>query len=94
VFASTHSVHPLAPEFCCEDGIKPVPPIAHRFVADLDTLLMKQVFDIAQRQRETDVNRHCKADALWAGLEVAERLALGHPTRLMGHHAPRQPELI
>jgi hypothetical protein len=48
-------------------------------VADLDTSLVKQIFDIAQRQREPNLEHHRQADDLWARFEVAERGALGHP---------------
>ena len=49
VFAPTHSVHPLAPQIRSEHGTKPVPPIAHRFVADLYTTLVQQILHITQR---------------------------------------------
>jgi hypothetical protein len=48
-------------------------------VADLDTSLVKQIFDIAQRQREPNLEHHRQADDLWARFEGAERGALGHP---------------
>jgi hypothetical protein len=48
-------------------------------VSDLDTSLVKQIFDIAQRQREPNLEHHRQADDLWARFEVAERGALGHP---------------
>jgi hypothetical protein len=35
VFTTTHSVHPLAPNFRGKHRTKPVPPIAHCFVANL-----------------------------------------------------------
>jgi hypothetical protein len=37
------------PEFRGKDRTEPVPPVAHRFVADLDPALMQQFFDVAQR---------------------------------------------
>ena len=45
-------------------------------------------FALAQRQREPNVEHHRQADDLWARLEVAERGALGHQTRLDGHPGP------
>jgi hypothetical protein len=47
---------------------------------------MKQVFDVAQRLRTTNVKHHRQADDLWAGLEEAEGGALGHAFRLAGHY--------
>ena len=84
MIASTHSVHPLAPEFRSEDGTKPIAPVAHRFVADLDTPLMQEILHVAQRQREPNLEHHRQADDLWARLEVTERGALGHAVRLAG----------
>jgi hypothetical protein len=52
VFASAHHVHAFTPEFRGKQRTKPVPPVAHRFMTNLNPTLMKQVFDIAQRQRE------------------------------------------
>jgi hypothetical protein len=49
---------------------------------------MQQVFDIAKREREAEVKHHRQADDLWAGLEVSERGALGHLTRLGGKVSP------
>jgi hypothetical protein len=60
-----------------------VPPIAHRLVADLNTTLVKQVFNVTQRQRETNVQHHRQAEDLWARLEVAEIGTLAHPEKLM-----------
>ena len=56
---------------------KHVPPVSHCFVADLDPTLMKEVLQVAKRQRETNVEHHCQADDVWTRLEVAERWVLG-----------------
>ena len=63
---------------------EPVPPEAHDLVADLDAALVQQVFDVPQRQRETDVEHHSQADDLVARLEVAEGAGFGHAARLGG----------
>ncbi len=86
LFATAHAIHPLAPEFRREHGTKPIPPVAHRFVADLDTPLMQQVFDVAQRQRKPNVEHHRKPDDRWAGFEIAEGGAFGHPAKLAKRH--------
>jgi hypothetical protein len=51
-------------------------------VSDLDTSLVKQIFDIAQRQREPNLEHHRQADDLWARFEVAEGGTHGHPAKL------------
>jgi hypothetical protein len=63
-------------------------PEPHRLVADDDAALMRQVFDVAERQRVADVKHHCQADDLRAGLEVGEEGALGHLTRLGSKVSP------
>lgn len=65
----------------------PVPPVPYRFVADLDAPLLQVILDIAQRQREADVEHHRQTDDLGAGLEVAKRRAFGHALRLAGRPA-------
>ena len=59
-----------------------MPPDTHRLVADIDATLVQQVFDVPQRRRETDVYHHGEADDLGAGLDVPERAAVGHGSRL------------
>lgn len=56
-------------------------------MAGLDTALMQEVLDVAQRQRVADVERHRQADDFWAGLEIAEGARFGHPGRLGGQIA-------
>ncbi len=51
-------------------------------MTDLDaSLVAQQVLDVAERQRAADLQHHCQADDLWAGLEVAERGAPCHLTK-------------
>ena len=56
-------------------------------MADLDAPLVQEILDIAQRQREADVEHHRQTDDLGAGLEVAKRRAFGHALRLAGRPA-------
>ena len=72
MIAPAHSFYPLAPNFRGKHRTKPVPPVPHCFVADLDPTLVQEVLHVAKRQRKTNVEDHCQADDLWAGLEVAE----------------------
>ena len=76
---------PLDPAFSylvCEHRPEPVPPVAHCFVADIDTPLVQQILDVSQREREPNVEHHREADDLGAGLEVAEWGAFGHARTL------------
>jgi len=43
---------------------EPAPPVTHRLMADVYAAFEQQVFDIPQRQRETDVHHHHEADHL------------------------------
>jgi hypothetical protein len=58
-------------------------------VADLDATLVQKILDVAERQREADVEHHRQADDLGAGLEVpeGERLVIGKASR-----APWSPQ--
>ncbi len=51
-------------------------------MADLDATLMQEALHVAKRQRETNVERHCQVDDVWARLEVAERWVLSHKVML------------
>ena len=56
-------------------------------MADIDAALVKQILDIAQRQRKSDVQHHRQTDDLWIAVEVFERIAFRHPQRLRDHPA-------
>lgn len=49
----------------------------HRCMADVDPALVEKVFDIAQRQRKSNIHHHRKLDDFWRVFKVAERV-LGH----------------
>jgi hypothetical protein len=55
-------------------------------MTDLNPTLMKQVFDIAQRQWEPNIEHHREADDLWTGLEVPKRRVVRHPEKLTKRH--------
>ena len=50
-------------------------------MTDLDPAFVEQVFDVAQRNREPDLEHHRQADDLWARLEVAEQGTVAHVGR-------------
>ncbi len=51
-------------------------------------LTKPQVLHVSQRERETDVEHHSKANDLGAGLEVAERVRSWHRPNLRDRPAP------
>jgi len=57
-----------------EQRTKPVSPKSGRFVTDIDTAFMKQIFHVAERERKADVHHHCKANDFGREFEVAERI--------------------
>lgn len=66
------------PEARRKHRTKPVPPVAHRFMADLDAKVLQQVLDPAQRYRDLNLKHQRQTDCLRAGPGVAERRALRH----------------
>jgi hypothetical protein len=63
---------PPLPELRSEHRAKAMPPISDCLVADVDAAFVEQILHVAERQRETNVQHHCQADYLRAGLEVLE----------------------
>ena len=61
---------------------KPMPPIADRLLAHIDSPFMQQISNVAKRQRETDEDFHRQAQDLGTGLDVLEWGVLGHAGRL------------
>ena len=80
--SSTHPLDPLAPDLGGKHRAKPVPPIPHGLMADLDAAFMQKILDVSKRQREPDVEHHRQADDLGACLEVTKRAVSGHPRTL------------
>ena len=67
-------LHSLSADFSGEHRAETVPPEPNRFVADIDTALVQQVFHIPQRQKKSDVQHHCQADDFGAALKALERV--------------------
>jgi hypothetical protein len=72
----------------CASPLEPVPPVPHRLVADVDPALEKQVLDVPQAQRKTDIHHDHQADNLWRRIETAERTG-----RLVPRFARHSPQL-
>ena len=66
---------------------EPMPPKSNGLVAHVDAAFVEQIFHIAQRQRETDVQHYRQADDLTARFEIAKWIRFCHPTRLQSRPA-------
>ena len=80
--AGLHTLGPALSDFGSELGAKSMPPVPNGLVANIDAAFMQQIFHIAERQREPDVQHHRQADDLWARFEIAKRRRLGHERTL------------
>ena len=57
-----------------KDRTKTVPPIPHRLMDHIDPVFVKQMLDIAERERKTQIQHHGQANDLGRGFEIAERI--------------------
>lgn len=89
--ALAHAIDALSADLGCEDRAEAVPPVTHSFMAYLDAALVEEIFDVPQRQWETDVEHHRQADDHGAGLEIAEWGAFGHPENLAARSGRLKP---
>ena len=71
---STQMPCSLATDLGRKDRTKTVPPISHRLMAHIDPAFVKQILNIAERERKTDIQHHRKSDNLGRGFEIAERI--------------------
>jgi hypothetical protein len=49
-------------DHACEQASKAIDPKPDALMADIDTALMEQILDVAQREREADVHHHRELD--------------------------------
>ncbi len=73
---------------------EPVRPVPNSFMANLDAAVMDQIPNVSQRQRERVVAYLRQADDIGARLEVPERGALCHISRLANHHVRRGAKFL
>ena len=59
----------------CKHRAEPVPPKTHRLVADIDTALEQQVFDLTERQRIADIQHHRETDNFGRAVEISEGIS-------------------
>lgn len=82
VRVSMNSTDPLRANLSYKHRPKPIPPKSYSFMTDFDPSLVRQVFNIPQRQRKADIHHHRKANDFGACFEIAKRTAFCHPQRL------------
>lgn len=68
----------LPRSFAANNGPNRPPTIGHCSIADVDATPMRQVFDIAQRQRAQNVEPHRYTNHLAAGPDVAKKRRFAH----------------
>ena len=76
--AGLHALNPSLSDLGSEHRAEPVPPVSHRFMADIDAAFVQQILDISKGQRETDVQLYRQADYLTARFEIAKWIRFGH----------------
>ena len=60
------------PDLGCKQRTKAVPPIPYRLMTHVDAPFVKQVLDLPQGERKSNIQHHRKTDGLGRGLEVFE----------------------
>ena len=65
-------VYAPPPDLASEHRSKPIPPVPHRLVADVDATFEQNVFNLAQRQRIADIQHHSEANDLARTVEITE----------------------
>ena len=74
------SRNPLLSDLIGKHRPELVPPEPHRFVTEIDTALMQQILDIAERQRKPDVQHHSEVFSpgiWWIGLALLRNSCVG-----------------
>ncbi len=77
-----HLLNSFAADFSGEHRAKSIPPIPHRFVADVDAALVQKIFDVSQRQRKANIQHDGEADNLRAAVKALEWVCFNHEDRL------------
>ena len=83
----THLLDTFTADFCREHWAKSIPPVPHRFAADVDGALVQQVLDIAERKGKANVHHDHQADDLRAAVKAPERACFRHEQWLRNHPA-------
>jgi hypothetical protein len=88
VYSRPHAINPAAADLSDKHQAKFVSPKSDGLMADVDASLMQQIFDIAKRKWEPNIQHHCKADDLKACLEISKWTVFCHQATL-GRHTAR-----
>lgn len=76
-----HVACPPHPDLAGKHRPKPIYPSSNTLMADVNSTLVKEVFDVAKGQRKTNVHHDRELDNLGRRFEVAEWIA-GHEAKL------------
>ena len=68
------------PDLRSKQRAKAVPPVPHRFMANVYAPFEQNIFDLTQRQRIADIRHHREADDLGRAVEITEGIV--HRRRL------------
>ena len=69
---TAHLVATADPDPSSKYRAKSIPPVSHRFAADIDPTLVQQVFDVSERKWKATIHRDRQATDLRAGVKVLE----------------------
>jgi len=69
-----HGLDSLPADLASEHGAEPVPPKPDRLMANIDSALGQQIFDLTERKRETDVHHDDGSDHLRRAVEPSKRV--------------------
>ena len=86
-----HLLQAFTTDFCGEHRAKSVPPIPHRFVADVDAALVQQILNVSERKEKSNVRHHRQANDLRAAVKVLEGGAFCHGSTLRNPLARLKP---
>ena len=74
----THPADPFSPDLSSKHRAKSIPPVPHRFVADVDAALVQQVLDVSERKWKANVHHDRQANDLRAAVKVLEGVRFVH----------------
>ncbi len=83
----SQTLNPALPDLRGKHRAETAPPKPNRFMADFDAAFVQQILNIAERQREPNVQHHRQANDFRAALKALERVRFGHVQTLRGRPA-------
>ena len=77
----------ISPDLSSKHRAKSIPPVPHRFVADVDAALVQQVLDVSERKWKANVHHDRQANDLRASVKVLEGVFFHHMQNLRNRPA-------